>query len=251
MEEDVKQDIQPDAVSSETESETETKVTEQPLTADMIRQWISEATKAVTEQVEAGKREIQSTKDKSKAEVERALREAQAHKEAISSFRDTIKDTDPDAAARLELAELRARDKARENADHAQNISQQQQALLDSFNSGLTEFIKGMGIDVADKRIDWGDDAKTLIEKQQKVLKSVNRIHAENQKGAEDKQKLAFKDMEAKIRKDLGLDSVDISNAAGSTSDNAWLEKWGNGDIDATPQNLKKAKDLMRKLYGS
>ncbi len=247
--------IQPEVAS---EGATSTAIPEvkaegeqkQPLTEDTLNQRISEATKTFTEQVEAAKRELQSVKDKSKSEVERALREAQVHKEALSSFKSGLGDIDPEVSKNLELAELKARDKARQTVDYEQLLAQQQQALLETFNSNLTQYVTDMGVKPDDKRIDWGKDAPTLLEKQQRILVSLGKIHKEDSKVAEDRQETAFKEREAKWRKELGLDSVDTSNPVVSTSDVTWMEKWGSGEIEATPANLKRAMTLQKKLYG-
>ena len=252
--------VQTENVSNETDSkvqepekadkaavEKQEPVKPQPSDDDIISKKVQEAVALAMEQ---GKRELQSTKDKARSEIEKAQREANLHREAFSSFKGSLGELDPEVAKNLELAELRAKDRARQTSEQEQSYAQQQNSLLESFNSGLTEFIKESGIEPTDKRIDWGEDSKSLLEKQQRILKSVNKIHKANQKDAEENQKKTFKEMEAKLRKDLGLDSVDTSNPAGSTSEQTWLEKWGDGDIEATPQNLKKATALQKKFYG-
>lgn len=236
-------DVQTDSASegAELNSTPEVKTEgekNQPLTEEILNQRISEATKVFTEQVEAAKRELQSAKDKHKLEIERARNETQIHKNALDSIKSSIGESDPDVVSRLELAELRAKEKARAEADQYQTVAQQQQALIDSFNSGLTEFIKESGIDVSDKRIDWGDDAKTLLEKQQRILKSVNKIQKELQKNTKEEQTQAFKDMEMKLRKELGLDSVDTSKPMASHTD----IKTARGKISKGWEEIHKIK---------
>jgi len=257
MNEDVKTDVQPDAVSqvgtesitpAEVKSEAEQK---QPSTEDIITQRISEATKSFTEQVEAAKRDLQSAKDKARAEVESAHQRARIAEETLTGFRGRVGELDPDVAKDIRLAEYESRERAMQSVSQNEAMVAQQRDFDKSFTSQISQFIVGLGVDASDKKIDWGEDAPNYLVKQQRILDSVAKIQKANSKAAEEKQSQIIKDVEAKIRKDLGLDSVDTSNPVSTTSEQTWLEKWGNGEIEGTPQNLKKAMTLQRKLYGS
>jgi hypothetical protein len=236
MTEDV-ENVQPESASGGADSKTEvtTEVNPQPSTEEIVSQKIKDAIALETEKY---KREIQSAKDKAKAEIESARREAQYSKETLSSFKGTLGNIDPEVARNLELEEYRAKDKARQTVEYEQSVAQQQQALIDSFNTGFNQHLKDIGLDPTDKRIDWGEDSKSLLEKQQKILSSIGKIQKANQKDAEKKQAESFKEMETKLRKDLGLDSVDTSTPVGGGKDRS---KWTADDyIDEGLAKLKK-----------
>ncbi len=247
--------VQTETVSEGADSKAEVKAeakteVKQVSPEDVIAQKISEATKSYTEMVEASKRELQSLKDKHKLELSRAQGEANLHKETFSAFKSNLGEIDPEMSKNLELAEYKAKDRATAIESQREQTNKQQQETIDRFNSNMTQFITDSGLDPNDKRVDWGTEAQTLLEKQQKILASVAKIHKANAKDSEEKQSKTLKEEIAKVRKELGLDSVDTSNPTGTTGNQVWLEKWGNGEIEATPQNLKKAMELQIKRDG-
>ena len=208
-------DVQPKGdVSQETPSvEAETPTPEppqpQPLTEDVLKQRIDEAVgKALGEQTEKAKREIQSVKDKSKAEIEQAYRRAYT---AETTLQGIVPELDEDTRNKLELHQLRGVAAQYQSKEQEDAQRQQMETFVQTFNSQMNQFITDAGIDPADKRIDWGKDAKDYFEVQQRVLSSVNKIQKENTKAADEKRSQDLKDLEAKLRKDLGLDSVDTS----------------------------------------
>jgi len=77
-------------------------------------------------------------------------------------------------------------------------------------------------------------------------LTSVARIQKENIKAAGEKQKQEFKDLEAGLRKDLGLDSVDTSTSTGvSGSDADFQKKWNAGEIPASKENIARINKIL------
>jgi len=115
-------------------------------------------------------------------------------------------------------------------------------AFNQKFDEQMGQFITNMGIDVNDKRLDKGADAKDYWEKQQRILASVSKIQKENQKDAEEKLTQQQKDFEAKIRKDLGLDTEDTSTPTGVSVDWRKLpaeEKIKAGLKESKPKNKK------------
>ncbi|MFH0897485.1 MAG: hypothetical protein V1850_05515 [Candidatus Bathyarchaeota archaeon] len=226
MLEDVKQDVQPAVVSEgtpapEVKAEVKPEAIPQtpPSTEDIITQRISEATKTFRDEVEAAKREIQSAKDKSKAEVERERTKAQIAEETLKGFRGRVGELDPEVAKDFRIAEYESRDKALQAVSQNEAVAKQQEEFDKNFTSQMNQFITSFGVDPSDKKIDWGEDAPNYLVKQQRILDSVAKIHKANLKAAEEKQSQVIKDVEAKIRKDLGLDSVDTSNPVGVKSD--------------------------------
>jgi hypothetical protein len=229
MDTDVK-NIQPEVVSEGATPTVAPEPQPQPLTEEVINKRISEAIASATEKAT---REIQSVKDKSKAEIERAQNEAKLHRETFSTFKSTLGELEPEVANKLELAELKAKDRAFQSAQQSEQVAKQQQETLEKFNSNMTQFITESGLDPTDKRVDWGSDAQTLLDKQAKILASVAKIHKANAKDSSEKQSQLIKDEIAKVRKELNLDSVDTSNSVGigSSSKADLNKKYANGEI--------------------
>ena len=208
-------DVQPkDDVSQKTPSiEAETPTPEppqpQPLTEDILKQRIDEAVgKALGEQTEKAKREIQSVKDKSKTEIEALIRRASV---AETTLQGIVPELDEETRTKLELQQLRGTVAQHQTREQQEEAKRQYDEFHQTFNAQMTEFITDAGIDPADKRIDWGKDARDPMEMQHKIHTSVTKILKENKKTEDEKRSQDLKDLEAKLRKDLGLDSVDTS----------------------------------------
>lgn len=230
----------------------------QPSAEEILKQKIDEAIAPLKSEVEKAKREIQSTKDRALAEAERArkaLQRAQWAESTIEGIRQNVGDLDPDVQAKIELAELRAKDKSYQTAEQEEQSRQQMNAFIQTFNSQMNQFITDAGIDPNDKRIDWGQDAKDYFDVQRRILASVNTIRRENVKMEQDNRVKEIKDLEAKFeakyaqtRKDLGLDSVDTSTpVGGGTNEDKWLADYGDGKYNS-PADHKKAKELLHKI---
>lgn len=203
--------IQPDATSKKGEAlpeDAEEQTQEQPLTEERIKQIVAEATGTATE---AARREIQSIKDKARSEVEVAQARAQLAEGTLAGVEGT-EELDPQA---VKLAKYEARDKILRQQAFVTQRQQQQTVFAQKFNDSMNQFVTSLGIDPNDKRIDWGNDAKDYWEKQERIATSVSKIQKENQKVAEEKLTQQQVDFEAKIRKDLGLDTEDTSISPG------------------------------------
>ena len=221
------EDIQPAVVSEGTPAPPEAApVTEaapetQPLTQESVAQMVqAELAKAT----EAAKREIQSIKDKARAEVDQHLRKSQLAEATLNQVRSKLKDADPAFAEQLEVEELRVRDRAYRSQEQELAAYQQQAQFDQQFKQNLSQFVSGLGVNPEDKRVDWGDDAPNYLEKQNRILASVVKIQQDESKVAATKRSQEFKEMEMKLRKDLGLDSVDTANptvARGISKDEA------------------------------
>ena len=221
------EDIQPAVVSEGTPAPTEAApVTEaapetQPLTQESVAQMVqAELAKAT----EAAKREIQSIKDKARAEVDQHLRKSQLAEATLNQVRSKLKDADPAFAEQLEVEELRVRDRAYRSQEQELAAYQQQAQFDQQFKQNLSQFVSGLGVNPEDKRVDWGEDAANYLEKQNRILASVVKIQQDESKVAATKRSQEFKELEMKLRKDLGLDSVDTANptvARGISKDEA------------------------------
>jgi hypothetical protein len=213
--------VQPGGASEKGEPSPEGKPPEggepqpQPLSPELeerIKQVVAQATNTATE---AARREIQSVKDKARLEVEQAQARASLAEGTLAGV-ERSEDLDPQT---VELAKLRARDKALRQQAFVTQRQQQVTAFNQKFDEQMEQFITNMGIDANDKRLDKGADAKDYWEKQQRILASVSKIQKENQKETEEKLTQQQKDFEAKIRKDLGLDTEDTSTPVGASVD--------------------------------
>lgn len=212
------------AVSTETVSTTDLAGTvapdaktsqDQPLTQEAVSKLIEDAIAPVKE---ATKREIQSVKDKAKTEVEKAIRKAELAENTLNQARARLRETNPEVVAELEAAELKETVRHYQSRD-AEEQTQQQLAQFDqTFKTNVNQFVTELGLDPSDKRIDWGDDAKDYLDKQSRILKSVTAIQKAETKKADEKRTQEVKDIEARLRKDLGLDSVDTGNPVGANS---------------------------------
>jgi len=212
------------AVSTETVSTTDLAGTvapdakasqDQPLTQEAVSKLIEDAIAPVKE---ATKREIQSVKDKAKTEVEKAIRKAELAENTLNQARAKLRETNPEVVAELEAAELKETVRHYQSRD-AEEQTQQQLAQFDqTFKTNVNQFVTELGLDPGDKRIDWGDDAKDYLDKQSRILKSVTAIQKAETKKADEKRTQEVKDIEARLRKDLGLDSVDTGNPVGASS---------------------------------
>jgi len=162
----------------------------------------------MTEAKESGRREMQGIKDR---EVTEANRRARLAESDSTAYKSSFAELDEESRNKAELARLQSREVISGQAEQAESYRQQ---LKDS----LVNSLEVMGINPDDKRIDWAENETSLFAGRSKFDASVARIVREDRKVSEDTQKQTFKDMEAKMRKDLGLDSVVTDVSAGTAS---------------------------------
>lgn len=213
----------------------------------------AEVAKAVAKETELARREIQSVKDKSKAEVESALRRVRLAESTAEATRRSLQSLDPDTAEKVELAGYRAKEQGRQSLEREDVARRQQEEFHQQFHSNLTQFITGLGVDPADQRIDWAGDATNAgnyLEAQRRVLDSVSKIQKENVKVTESNLDKKIKEAEARIAKKLGYDEVNSVSTAASVGvssdgiplDMAKFREW----IDRIPQKEYEEKYAVR-----
>lgn len=202
--------------------------------------------------MEAAKRELQSFKDKARAEIEAAHQRAKSLEREMDEFDASLKDVDGETAQRIKLARYEGRDRLKRQEDEQQKAQQQIRDTITNFDTQMTQYITDMGIDSSDSRIEWGDrDSMDLLARQKVILSSVSKIQRENIKTAETKlrEELSqqLKDAENKLRKDLGLDKVNIGSGASisSTSDAEFMKQFSAGEIPANKENLSRLKKIQ------
>lgn len=187
----------------------------QPLTQEQVSKMVSDE---IAKATETARREIQSIKDKARAEVESQSRKAQLAEATLNQVRGKLKDADPAFAEQLEIEELRTfRTMAQRQAEEATTIQQHQQ-VIQQFHNNMSQFVTGIGVKPDDSRLDWAEDAANLLDKQTRILASIAKIQQEESQKALEMSSKEFKALEKKLRKDLGLDSVDTSNPTGGAS---------------------------------
>ena len=208
--------VQPDEVPEGTElPEGETKPEDQPSDEERITQLVKDE---VARQTNGAKREIQGVKDKAKAEVVRERDRAQSAEDTLADYDKGFEGVDPEQASRIK-AEARLKGYERRDREGVQRQAAEQ--AVKDFEGSLTEHIKDLGLDPDDDRLDWGKDLSLntpgyFYTRQNKFLKSVAKITKEVTKAADDKRSQEFKDLEARLRKDLGIDSVPTEAPGGA-----------------------------------
>jgi len=213
------------------------------LTEERVQQLIAEATKkAVDEARDAGRRELQSEQDRNR-NAERKVRLAESK---VSAYETSFKGLDEDTQRDIELARYREQDKYYQSSAQEEAQKQQQAAYYQQMNDSLVEEIKSWGIEPEDKRIDYASNAPDYFTGRKRFSDSLQKIVRDNQKKAEEKQGEDFKNLESKLRKDLGLDSVNtiVGSGGGGNSDADFKRDWGNGTLPTTKANMERARKL-------
>jgi uncharacterized membrane-anchored protein YjiN (DUF445 family) len=185
----------------------------QSLSQEAIAKMIQDAVAPIKE---VTARNIQSVKDKAAAEIDKANRRAGIAEITLNQIRGRLKESNPEFATELEISELRTRDQHYQQRDLEDQARQQQTQFEQSFKTNLNQFVTELGVDPGDKRIDWGDDAPNYLERQGRILNSVAKIQKAEAGKALESVNQQIKDAETRLRKELGLDSVDTSHSVGS-----------------------------------
>lgn len=225
-------------VQTEEASTAEQTSTEETQTQPSIEEQIA---KAMGEQSEIITRKIQSASDKAVARIGR---------EADSTARiteDAMAALDATTGEEPEVAKPKRQDQYRSQLDQRRQQEAAVKKTVDAFESNIRQHITDLGIDPEDKNIDWGDsDNLSLTDRQGKILASVGKIQKENAKLVKDEAEQKFKDLEAGLRKDLGLDKVDITTSAGvaSGSDADFMGKFGSGELPVTKANTERYEKI-------
>ena len=218
----------------------ETKV---ELTEERVQQLIAEATTtAVAKAEEAGRRNLQSEQDRNR----NTDRRAKFAESKASAYETSFKGLDEDTQRDIELARLREESKFNQSTAQEETQKQQQAAYYQQMNDSLSEEVRSWGIEPDDKRIDFASDAPDYFTGRKRFSDSLQKIVRENQKKTEEKQGQDFKDLESKLRKDLGIDSVDTTagGSGESDSDAVFKKGLGDGSIPLNKANMERARKL-------
>ena len=180
-----------------------------PTPEEILNQKIAEAvSKAVALETEKARRELQSVKDKSIAEVSAAQRRAKLAESTLGATRAHIQTLDPEVGKEMELAELRAKEAGRMTMEQEEQMAQYQATVVRQFHDNMTQFITGLGVDPADQRIDWAGDAPDLLTAQRRILDSVTKVQKAKEKASTDEVDRKIADAIKRVKKDLGAEEA-------------------------------------------
>jgi len=228
----------------------------QPFTAEQeakLQQLLADAVSRAKEQgKDLGKREMQGIKDKEVAEAQRRARLAEAK---ASAFESGFEGLDEDSRQKAELAYYKKQAKTSQDIAQEEEAKRKQDEQAKVYFEQLDNSLKGhlteLGIDPNDKEVDWAKDAPDYLDGRKRFDASVAKIIKRKEKEAETKLESKWKDMELKLRKDLGLDSVDMTAGSAPTSDgiptdSAKLREW----IEAMPtgEYIAKYADKVKEM---
>jgi len=215
----------------------------QPLTREDVARMIAE-------QTEVAKREIQSAKDKARAEIVEAQRRAGFAESSLARVRGKFEELDPEARQVLENEDLRARVQFFEQRQQQEAIERQRAEYTQSLNQALLGHLSDLGIDPKDERIDWAHDATNLPDGLKRFNKSLAKIAKEGVQATEQKTKQDATDKLAHERKEAGLDSTDtgvpVGVSKGIPTHMDAFRKWVKGL--STEEYAAKQKDIEEML---
>jgi len=212
----------------------------------------TEVAKAIALEMEKSKRELQSVKDKARAEVESAQRRARLAETTLGTARTKIGEQDPELAKELELQELRAREQGRMTLEQEEQLRQQQTAFAQKLNASLIAHLESLGIDPKDSRIDWASDATEYVQGRSRFDASVAKIiGADKQTMQTEKSSLEkrLSDLEAKVNQvSVEANSVNTTTSQGvvAGSDAEFIKKFGSGELPMNKENVGRYNKLVK-----
>ena len=196
-------------------------------------------------------RVAQSAKDRTLSELSRKAKTADALSQKV---RQRILTDHPEYENDLKLAEYEARDEATYQTQQEEVARQQQIEHAGKIQAQLLNTLSDAGIDPQSKEVDWARDATDYATGLGRFNKSLVKIlkDRESKKETELNSKLEerIKASEAKIRKDLGIETVDVGGAVGGVSDGiptdmATFRKWVN---DLPQKEYEKKADKIKTM---
>lgn len=197
-----------------------------------------ELPKQMAKVMEPLKREFQSTKDKSIAEVDRASKQAQ---EMYNSMMQAASGDDPEVRERLQQAGTMAQQRIAQQQAYEEMSRRKQKEFDTSFKDAHTQFVKELGIDPDDKAIDWGEGEGDYLEKTKAIQKSIAKIIKAKSKEDNDKVKKQLVD----------VNSVDTStpsnvSSSGIPTDMVRFRQWIADHPDEYRKNKVKANEMLK-----
>lgn len=225
------ENIQAESVVGATEQpKGETPKETKPLTTEDVQRMINEeVTKKERHFQSIADRDIKAANAKAKDAARRA-EEAELKSQAI----EKLISTNPQLANQFRNAQVQAQNAIYQQRDRYAAVEKIQQEFKDDMKDTLRD---EYGIDPNDSRIDWADDEPSLRARNKRIMKSVATIVKAKDSGV-NKDQLA-KELEQKIRKELGIDTQDNTASVSSGT------KSGLHDVIGKAKNTGEAKRML------
>ncbi len=196
---------------------------------------------------DSAKRDIQSAKDKSIAEVQRAKAaelQARIAEERLARIKAGVAKESPDLAKDIELDDYRAKEEVAKRLSFEETHSRQLAENAQRVRENLESYLDDKGIDRKDPRVDWGDGVTDYATGYGRFLKSVAKIEKEvTAKKEADLRKVIEEDLKAKNAKEskeLRIESVDVPGTTPSSGTTYTLSQVNSMDKRAFAEFQKK-----------
>ncbi len=198
------------------------------------------ASKAAIQAKEAGRRELQSQQNKNAERARRLEAQIKERDAQLSTAAGKLKNYEPDAAKDIELTGLRTREQERGTTEQQEAAIAAQQQFHEKYHETQVNFIKGLGLNPEDERIDWGEDAPDYLVAMQRTLESVGKIQKEKETALQVGYEKRLREVEEKLKGvRIDANSVPLPNAqaAAPGSDADFMRKFGNGELPDNKEN--------------
>lgn len=188
------------------------------------------------------KQQSETDREQALAAAHRRARQLEEENRALTA---SFKNLAPEAASEMELTQYRTREATARQLETEDVSRRAVEETVNQFYTNLSEYAKEVGIDPTHKGLDWGQATEPLTVRQNKFLKSAAMVQKAQNRAREDSISQRLKDETAKMRKELGLESVDRTPSVATGSSTDFLKKFANGDIPMTKENITKYNQLL------
>jgi len=214
-----------------------------------VKQMIDDvAVKAVAAAEESGRRSLQSSQDRNRAEVARAERRARLAEGTLGATHTQLQALDPDVAKEMELAQLRAEKAGRLTLDQEATLAQQQEVQGKALQDSLNAHLAALGIDPNDKRIDWATDSNNYVQGRSRFDASVAQIVKEDKQTMQTGLEQRLKSLETQMTA-AGIEANSVTTATPvgviAGSDAEFMKKFGAGELPTSKENLERVAKIQ------
>ena len=159
---------------------------------------------------------------------------------------DLLKDADPEVQARFYQDYIRKQQAEQVKAQQAAQQRAAYEKVVNEWSEDNTEFLVELGLDPADKRLEWGNpETESLGARQKKLHASAAKVlKAEREASTKQAKKQADDDV-AKAAREAGLESNAAVGGSASEDDKSWYQRWADGDVAPTPENIARAEKIL------
>ena len=214
-----------------------------------VTQMIANATeKAVADAKDLGKRELQSSQDRNRAEIARVERRARLAEGTLGATQTHLESLDPEVAKDVELAQLKAEKAGRLTLDQEDATRYQQEIQGKVLSDSLSTHLTTLGINPKDSRIDWATDSSNYVQGRSRFDASIAQIIKEEKQTMQDGLEKRLKELESKMTQaGIEVNSVDTAASVGAAagSDAEFMKKFGSGELPSTKENLLRVEKIQ------